>query len=440
MAQKTVSLAPGQSTEVAFEVTPTVAKTYQVSVGGLSGSFVAKTAPVGVQITSISLDKTQILPAEAFTITFTFSNPNNFDVYIRPKFAFGQANGDTFTADEVLAGLSWSGTEMEMDARVPAAWVNLGHPSSRGSGMTQTVKDGDGISVIVPGGGSAEYWLKVPAGGQATTSRAWTLTSKDFEYGMRDVCVEVPNPFYLVYDPGWAVRIVGGVTYTLNWRPVALDAFTGVVNDIATIGLSPEAVTIDKLEIQIVYATNRLNTRVTITNNTGKTLISRPSDWIYTRLSIKPFTAETFQRLHSAKKGTYTTLNPGDSIMSYLLAQKSAGSGSSIGNIPPGTTTMSFSMTYGGGGINPDVSYVGADSVVRLLPLSQAIPEGLAGYAWVAFTQVDQRPMDYIYGGKAEAGFKGIFSSQWQTWTKIPFRIDKIPVWEEYYIEVFVEL
>lgn len=41
--QKTVTLAPGESKVVSFEVTPTVAKTYQVSVDGLVGSFVAVT-------------------------------------------------------------------------------------------------------------------------------------------------------------------------------------------------------------------------------------------------------------------------------------------------------------------------------------------------------------------------------------------------------------
>lgn len=41
--QKTVTLAPDESKVVSFEVTPTVAKTYQVSVDGLIGSFVAVT-------------------------------------------------------------------------------------------------------------------------------------------------------------------------------------------------------------------------------------------------------------------------------------------------------------------------------------------------------------------------------------------------------------
>ena len=41
MAQQTVALAPGESKTVSFEVTPPVAKSYSVSVNGLTGSFKA---------------------------------------------------------------------------------------------------------------------------------------------------------------------------------------------------------------------------------------------------------------------------------------------------------------------------------------------------------------------------------------------------------------
>ena len=45
MAEQSVSLAPGESKVVAFEVSPTEARAYQVSVNGLSGSFVALEVP-----------------------------------------------------------------------------------------------------------------------------------------------------------------------------------------------------------------------------------------------------------------------------------------------------------------------------------------------------------------------------------------------------------
>lgn len=39
MAEQTVTLQPGESKTMSFEVTPSVAKAYQVSLDGLSGSF-----------------------------------------------------------------------------------------------------------------------------------------------------------------------------------------------------------------------------------------------------------------------------------------------------------------------------------------------------------------------------------------------------------------
>ena len=45
MAQQTVTLQPGESRVVSFEATPAIAKTFQVSVDGLAGSFVASEAP-----------------------------------------------------------------------------------------------------------------------------------------------------------------------------------------------------------------------------------------------------------------------------------------------------------------------------------------------------------------------------------------------------------
>lgn len=42
MAEQTVELAPGESKAVSFEVAPNEARTYQVSVNGLNGSFVTR--------------------------------------------------------------------------------------------------------------------------------------------------------------------------------------------------------------------------------------------------------------------------------------------------------------------------------------------------------------------------------------------------------------
>ena len=48
MAEQAVELAPGESEVVTFEATPHEARTYQVSVDGLSGSFMASLAPVNL--------------------------------------------------------------------------------------------------------------------------------------------------------------------------------------------------------------------------------------------------------------------------------------------------------------------------------------------------------------------------------------------------------
>jgi len=48
MAEQTVELAPGESKEVSFEATPHEAKTYQVSVDGLTGTFRAMEVPVEI--------------------------------------------------------------------------------------------------------------------------------------------------------------------------------------------------------------------------------------------------------------------------------------------------------------------------------------------------------------------------------------------------------
>ena len=60
VSEQSVYLAPGESKSVSFEVTPSVAKTYSVSVDGLHGSFVATTVPVA----DIRVENLRIEPAE----------------------------------------------------------------------------------------------------------------------------------------------------------------------------------------------------------------------------------------------------------------------------------------------------------------------------------------------------------------------------------------
>lgn len=64
MAQQAINLNPGESRIASFEVTPTVAKTYQVEVDGLTGSFAAveekpptDTYTIGIYYTYLKADK-----------------------------------------------------------------------------------------------------------------------------------------------------------------------------------------------------------------------------------------------------------------------------------------------------------------------------------------------------------------------------------------------
>lgn len=361
-------------------------------------------AVAGIQVKSITLDKTSILAAEAFTITITFSNPNDYDVWVRPKFAFGQLNAE-FVAEQVLAGFSWDPeTGLYMDPRQKTDWVNLGHPNFRGTNMTQFVYDPEGIPVIMPGRGEGECWLKVPAKGQASTSREWAITSKAFDYGVRDVCVKVENPFYLVYDEGWATRTVGETTVVLNWRPIALEPFSGVAPDIATIGLAPLAVTIDNFEVQFDYVREKLNHKVTLTN-TGKTLIK-------TKLQMRIYAGQRYS--HRYRPGTPKIYEVGDSIGEFDQE--------GLGDIPPGTATLSFASAWS----EININYEGDDHKSHRLPMSEGLPEGLKYYVVIRLWQGTQKIWDSNY-----EVFKGTSSSSWQTWMKPPYTIKKIKLVSE---------
>jgi len=75
MAEQTVSLAPGESKTVSFEVTPTVAKTYSVSVDGLHGSFKATTEPVAdIRVENLVISPTEVQVGQTVTIKVTATN------------------------------------------------------------------------------------------------------------------------------------------------------------------------------------------------------------------------------------------------------------------------------------------------------------------------------------------------------------------------------
>lgn len=75
VAEQTVSLAPGESKSVSFEVTPDVAKTYSVSVDGLYGTFLATEMPVAdIRLSNLVISPTEVQVGEKVTISVTATN------------------------------------------------------------------------------------------------------------------------------------------------------------------------------------------------------------------------------------------------------------------------------------------------------------------------------------------------------------------------------
>ncbi|GAJ10611.1 unnamed protein product, partial [marine sediment metagenome] len=75
VAEKSVSLGPGESEVVAFEVVPDVAKTYHISVDGLTGTFRATTLPVAdIRVENLTITPSEVNIGEKVTISVTATN------------------------------------------------------------------------------------------------------------------------------------------------------------------------------------------------------------------------------------------------------------------------------------------------------------------------------------------------------------------------------
>jgi len=75
VASKTISLNPGESKTASFEVTPAVAKTYNVSVDGLYGSFVATTEAVAdIRVEDLVISPAEVMVGETVTISVVAKN------------------------------------------------------------------------------------------------------------------------------------------------------------------------------------------------------------------------------------------------------------------------------------------------------------------------------------------------------------------------------
>lgn len=74
MATKTVTLDPGESQEVAFTFTPTVAKVHQVSVDGLTGSFAVLAFPAEFVVSDLVISPSEVYIGELVTISCLVTN------------------------------------------------------------------------------------------------------------------------------------------------------------------------------------------------------------------------------------------------------------------------------------------------------------------------------------------------------------------------------
>jgi len=75
VAEQTVTLAPGESKAVSFEVVPDVAKSYSVTVDGLTGTFRATTVPVAdIRVENLDITPSEVYVGEKVTISCTAKN------------------------------------------------------------------------------------------------------------------------------------------------------------------------------------------------------------------------------------------------------------------------------------------------------------------------------------------------------------------------------
>ncbi len=75
VAEQTVTLEPGESKAVSFEVIADVAKTYSVTVDGLTGTFRATTVPVAdIRVENLDITPSEVYVGEKVTISCTAKN------------------------------------------------------------------------------------------------------------------------------------------------------------------------------------------------------------------------------------------------------------------------------------------------------------------------------------------------------------------------------
>jgi len=75
MAEREVTLEPGQSEAVSFEVTPAEVKTFHVSVNGLTGSFIAtEEAVADIRLENLVIEPAEVNVGQLVQISVTATN------------------------------------------------------------------------------------------------------------------------------------------------------------------------------------------------------------------------------------------------------------------------------------------------------------------------------------------------------------------------------
>jgi len=134
MAEQIVTLGPGESEVVSFEITPSVAKVYQVAVNGLQGNFTAVPAAIGAQFIMLGglVDRIWSLGKDVYIKHGTLKNVGD-ETGTTTVVGWWRAGNspiyDAYQETITLApgesrGISYSITRAEMDA----AQVEGGHP------------------------------------------------------------------------------------------------------------------------------------------------------------------------------------------------------------------------------------------------------------------------------------------------------------------------
>ena len=263
----TIDIPPG-SWGVRFEKDGYETKELTMSILEGNNELNVQLVPTGgqppaenLEITDITVTPTELTDTEyeyntslglgywgdLFTISITFKNPFDKDIWVKPDYALGLLTGDPlkyvgnalqgFDAKKLLYfRLLLQSEYIEGDYSYTTDWQKPWDPKgqNKGSNMVLGIYDPDGVPQSV---GAADYWLKIPPGGLITTVKEAHLGKgiSSLVPGVYDLCVVLSRAYYFVYDPGYGQQRVGSQWVTVNWRPVELDPCVAAVPNMINI-------------------------------------------------------------------------------------------------------------------------------------------------------------------------------------------------------------